>query len=262
MLRFKWRRNAPNPAFPRIRMAPMQYLSTSDPQPTEWFHPFDLAIGAPVFVNFTPNRPQHAPPSRLRGWRRHHYLLIDEPRGLVPRDYRPASTWRLHILTSGHVLCAVTKFIQRSSNRFEGAFVTYPDAVTLQPVQRRHPRFALQIPSSYAVIDAQGTALTAPEHAVICDLSAGGCGLHVPERLRPGTLVRITLPLPDDAPPLLVRGQVRHCELHKAAVRYRVGLQFTHTTPPQQDAIRRLLDDAGGALKLESGFPTGEPALA
>ncbi|MBI4227505.1 MAG: PilZ domain-containing protein [Candidatus Omnitrophica bacterium] len=108
--------------------------------------------------------------------------------------------------------------------------------------RRRHPRHLASIPLTYRVLAPNA----APSEAVTRDLSLGGIGMLLSEKLLPGTELELRL---QGAPagPLVVRGAVRWVremppQPGEARRLFWAGLELLATTAITQQQLQAILD--------------------
>lgn len=109
--------------------------------------------------------------------------------------------------------------------------------------RRQHPRHRASIPLTYRVLAAGA----APAEAVTHDLSLGGVGILLSEKLLPGTEVELRLQCAPPAGVITVRGAVRWVrELPPAPGEARrlfwAGLQLVASGAITEEPLRMILD--------------------
>lgn len=99
------------------------------------------------------------------------------------------------------------------------------------PDQRRYIRYEVL---DYAVVTTGASHLSF--NAVITDIGLGGMQLRTRQGVVVGTPVRVTVGR-QDLPPLVLRGEVRHCEMVPDAELYGIGVRFVPETHEERLAI-------------------------
>lgn len=122
--------------------------------------------------------------------------------------------------------------------------------------RRQHPRYRASIPLTYRVVALPPTVAPSVESApaqnsgaggTTRDISIGGAGILVAEKLRPGTEVELRLQGPPPTGAVLVRGTVRWVrELPPAPAdprrRFWAGLQLVAPTAIAQAQLQAMLE--------------------
>lgn len=112
---------------------------------------------------------------------------------------------------------------------------------------RRHtPRCYLPLELTYERIEGQGSGWPVSLHTVCRDVSEGGLGIPINERLQPGTRLRLTIQVPEESRPVMATGEVVWCKERTSAISrtgayYEAGVRFTQLIGESKERFTRFM---------------------
>ncbi|WP_081648407.1 PilZ domain-containing protein [Chthonomonas calidirosea] len=190
-----------------------------------------FAVGQQVLLR----SPQGQSSTRILQVEQDAFWVTGEPQVTLPPDITIGT--RIHVELTGETALYrfATKILDRQQQIVWAWKLQMPQ--TLHRFQRRqYPRVALQ-----AEVRLQPLPSQEELHAVLTDLSLGGCALISPVPLTDGQTVRIVLE--NIAPKTLqLEGEVQRCKPQSLqGNRYTVALQFTRIPYPTKQELKQIV---------------------
>lgn len=189
-----------------------------------------LSVGCPLVLHpepFQAAAPRYA--TRVRGWSKSSYLLIDRPRihhrFAAIRENQPCI---VRFLSNGRACAFDTMILDWDTRQYHSyCRISWPTNVETVSF-RKFERVRAEIPCSFEINKEEYTG-------IIEDISIGGCRIRTSVSLENETLLRMDLNLPDGSLLEQIRAVVKN--VRAAGEEFLLGCQFEEDQPEVESDI-------------------------
>ena len=162
-----------------------------------------FSVGSPAVIHTNPGETDEKRFSTVvRGWLLDSYVLLDRPLADDDTDFSKSQRCLVRFVSEGKACGFPCTLLKSSSSASPYLRVSWPRKIECVGI-RKHERVEVRVPC----------VIAREEHGdvkgEVMDLSAGGCGVWVENRIAPDTPVKISFDLPDASRVTGTHAQVR-----------------------------------------------------